>query len=605
MRRCFTFLSVLVAVFVSSAVLAYTAKPIPCGNKPSGERLFAAALARFNHRMFADAYNKYGVHNTKWDADTRKFFEAYAAITAGAGNPAEYADLIKDGKALMQAGCSDPLLITCVGILMCRSNQWMDADPVLEKATVAFQSNKTYPKYCAALAPKYLLIARQKTKDTNPGSFEKWKKLAALWIAQSQTDGSFLPGEMRLRFECARTATAVPGLLEATCAVMKKQPKMDQYFLKVLSAQCEVDAAWKSRGSGWAYTVSATGWKGFEQHLAVARKLLMEAWKLHPEYPQAPTAMILLAQTGAAGPGETPRMWFDRAVAACWDYSEAYSGLEYALLPRWTGSVEEMYAFGAECARTKRYDSGVPSNLVTELVQIEKELNGKKDYWTSEKTANLLNTMLDGYEKKGDDNARAQARSYRAALAWYTGKEDDAKRLLKDLGDKVDDSCFVNATGVPYRIAKISLETGKRMWEPVKWSENGHYYQICRPAACLTYSEAKALAQSMAYAGYKGHLATPTSIQEFAFIGCVPHTSGYYWAGAARPRAKEDGWEWVTSEPWSFTAFPMSTWTIPGKADIALTLWSGSGSVAEDCNDFSWIPGDQDCYLEGLIVEYE
>jgi hypothetical protein len=609
MRRCSAFLttmSVLVStIALCSVALAYTAKPIPAGTKPPFEKIRQQALEKFNQRVFVEAYRKVGIHDPKWDADAAKFLEGVVESASGPGKPQSPPDLIKAGKQLVDSGCKDPLVATCLGILMCRAGKYDAADPILETAAEAFEVDKAYPRYCAGLAPKYLLVCRKQTGDTNPGSCEKWVKLTAKWMAKSQVDGSFVPGEMRLRISCIEGADVFDGLQRAVCEAIRKEPGVDPYLAKVALGLNEIVAAWDSRGSDWGYMVSAQGWKGFGQHLGIARKALAEAWKLHPEYPQAPTLMITLAMAGEAGPGETPRLWFDRAVAAEWDHPGAYARLENALLPRWGGSVQQMYAFGAECARTKRFDSGVPENLVTQLKQIEVELGGNKEYWQTEKTTNLLNMVFDGYEQTGDDASRLRSKSERAAISWYAGREDEAKKLLKELGDKLDTTSFDAVTGVPYQVARISLENGMRMWEPVKWNANGHYYQICRPANRIKWDDAKSAAASMAYAGFQGHLATSTSKEEDWFISSIPHTAGYYWIGASRPRDKEDGWQWITGEPWSYTVFHQAAPPDGGKSSIGLVLWSASGSVAKNCNDFFWMPCDQERYPEGFIVEYE
>lgn len=604
MRRCFAFLSALTVVLASSTALAYTAKPIPCGNKPASGKAAQATLVKFNRRMFIDAYRKYGAHNPKWDSNADKFFEHYVAATAP-NKPEMYNDLMKEGQAVMTSGCSDPLLATCVGILMTFSNQTSAADPILQKAIDGFKARKAYPGYCASLAPKYLLIGRKQTgSNMNSRSCEVWRQLAAQWMAESQSDGSFLPDEMKLRFECINSAWAVDGMSKALCQAMKKQPGVDPYVLKVVTGMREIEAAWECRGSDWGYTVTSQGWKGFSYHLDLARKALTLAWKSHPEYPQAPTLMITVAMAGEADPGETPRMWFDRAVAAEWDHAAAYITLENAILPRWGGSIEELYAFGAECARTKRFDSDVPWNLITELRQIDSEMGGK-EYYDKPKTIELLNMVFDGYEKSGNDTARAHSKSARAAIAWYTGKDDEAKQILKDLGDKVDGRAFSEATCVPYEVAKAALDSGMRMWEPVKWSENGHYYQICRPAANVRWEEAEAAANSKFYAGLKGHLVTCTSEKENAFVAGIPHTMGSYWIGATRPRDKANGWEWVSSEPWSYGPVNSHPQAEAGKSALALFLWSPYGSGDTSGQDFAWWAYDKEQCCQGYVVEYE
>ena len=51
------------------------------------------------------------------------------------------------------------------------------------------------------------------------------------------------------------------------------------------------------------------------------------------------------------------RLWFDRAVAARFDYREAYMKYMYGLYPRWHGDRQALYDFAIECSENGRLDS--------------------------------------------------------------------------------------------------------------------------------------------------------------------------------------------------------------------------------------------------------
>ena len=60
-------------------------------------------------------------------------------------------------------------------------------------------------------------------------------------------------------------------------------------------------------------------------------------------------------------PGETPRLWFDRAVAARLDWMGAYTFMITSLRSRWGGQEGRApLAFARECAATRRFDTEVP-----------------------------------------------------------------------------------------------------------------------------------------------------------------------------------------------------------------------------------------------------
>jgi len=86
----------------------------------------------------------------------------------------------------------------------------------------------------------------------------------------------------------------------------------------------------------------------FFSELNLARDHLKHAWELEPKYPEPATAMITVAM-GDPRPDETPRTWFDRAIASQIDYYSAYDSYSYSLTPKWGGSDERRFNFAVEC----------------------------------------------------------------------------------------------------------------------------------------------------------------------------------------------------------------------------------------------------------------
>ena len=90
-------------------------------------------------------------------------------------------------------------------------------------------------------------------------------------------------------------------------------------------------------------------------------------------------------------------------------------------------------------------------------------------------------------------------------------------------------------------------------------AENGHYYTIIKLSTGITWSGANAKAMGMTYQSIKGHLATITSKQENDFILNLTRLDGRvftYWLGGYqqnKDKEPDDGWEWITHEPWIFT----------------------------------------------------
>lgn len=102
---------------------------------------------------------------------------------------------------------------------------------------------------------------------------------------------------------------------------------------------------------------------------------------------------------------------------------------------------------------------------------------------------------------------------------------------------------------------------------PVKWAENGHYYESIIDAPYMSWEEARDWASEQNYTDdsgqlYNGYLATITSAKESDFIATlplideVPYLLGGYQTpgtGETTQAEKQAEWHWVTGEAWSYT----------------------------------------------------
>lgn len=138
---------------------------------------------------------------------------------------------------------------------------------------------------------------------------------------------------------------------------------------------------------------------------------------------------------------------------------------------------------------------------------------------------------------------------------------------------------------------------------------NGHYYELVN-AASIEWSEARVAASEMTLGGplCSGHLATVTTQGENDFIVSA-FTAGALsnkWLGAFQDEANSstvnDGWQWVTGEPWSYTNWNSGEpsnhhYTIEGYEDAA-TFWSNSGNWNDAPSEWHYWNG-------GFVVEYD
>jgi tetratricopeptide (TPR) repeat protein len=260
---------------------------------------------------------------------------------------------------------------------------------------------------------------------------------------------------------------------EALLAALGGEGILTAWTAEMLKGEWHLHAGWEARGGGFANTVTREGWAGFHAHLSEAAKHFKKAHELNPEAPEAATRMIQVAMAGHAEEGEGERFWFDKAVAACFDWEPAYDSYSWALQPRWGGSNEAMLAFGRECKATGRYDTDVPYELFKIAVAVD--ANRKKDGAVWEREYGQLRVMLLTYADKNPGWA-LYSHTRLLVLGWRTGRWEDAHAALVALGKDQPVEELVEAIAgsrVPLQtiVAEVRAQSGKNGERVVKARE--------------------------------------------------------------------------------------------------------------------------------------
>lgn len=147
-------------------------------------------------------------------------------------------------------------------------------------------------------------------------------------------------------------------------------------------------------------------------------------------------------------------------------------------------------------------------------------------------------------------------------------------------------------------------------WSPAAGG-NGHWYEIVGTPGGIDWNTAFVNAH-----GAGGHLATITSSSENDFcFGLVdapqywqadssnanlgPCIGGYQTPGSAEPAG---GWNWVTGEPWSYTAWAAGQPDNAGSGENTLHFYHNPAPArAANWNDLT----DTAAVLPGYLIEYE
>lgn len=385
----------------------------------------------FRTRVWIAGYKRNADHASACDAESLEYLEAWVDANYGTERRTNRFPLREwDDRLASAVGCDDPLVLTLAGVSAAEARQAIER---LERALKNFPGSRhqAYAHFYAAVA----LADKLYEHSDRIGALDD---LAIAQLRTCFTDGSFQPGDAGEVADILingwgeaffrRNPTVVPTLVTAG-----KDPAW-QWLSLVLSGEHHIREAWAARGGGYVDSVTTEGWRKFSSELEEARRCLTRAWQLRPDLPLAPARMIYVA-LGQSSITQM-RLWFDRAVAAQFDYPRAWADMRWGLRPRWYGDWNSMRAFGMTALNTGRFDTDVPRILFDSISDLESEMElsprehlyGREDLWPH------LQRMYEGYLAATSQAAFHQGwRTSYAVVAHLAGKPEVARRQLEAL----------------------------------------------------------------------------------------------------------------------------------------------------------------------------
>jgi len=421
-----------VSPFEQMSAMEAASKPVVVSSNSLTATDVTKTDREFRIRQYLYAYKLRGQRNPECDALALGMISNWIAGNYDGEVDTNLPPLSDLGNRLANdTNCTDPLVLTVAAV---NSVELHEAVRRLERAVKEFQNSKHfgYPKFYATETLAEKLIYDQ--ADRLPVLDAKGLQ----YLQAAFADGSIRPEDQPeiadiLIFGWGRSffyRNAVP-----VYTMVQKQGNQFQWLALALQGESEINEAWKARGGGYVDTVSESGWKGFSNHLAIARKCYTQACELNTNSPLAPDRMIYVS-LGDAGIGEM-RKWFDRTVAAQIDYADAWSQMRWGLRPRWYGDTDSMLAFGVTALNTRRFDTDVPRKYFDSLSDLESEFKlapGKHIYnrpnvWPD------LKSLYEGYITFPTQTgwSRDGWQSAYASVAYLAGKYDVAREQLQRL----------------------------------------------------------------------------------------------------------------------------------------------------------------------------
>lgn len=355
-------------------------------------------------------------------------------------------------------GFEDPLVLTAIGASCSETHE---ASRRYERAWTGFKDPK-HSKYRAY--PRFFLDVQLASRVENDRQrLEALGSDALDKLQQALGDSSIGPDDQAEMAEILLNgwgSTFFYHYQPRICEIARGGGKSCQWLSLLLDGQYQINEAWRSRGGGYANTVTEQGWTGFREHLASARKSLTKAWHLRPDLPQAPARMIYVA-LGDSGVEEM-RLWFDRALDAQIDYPDAWIQMRWGLRPRWYGNLEAMLALGVTAVKTRRFDTDVPRKIMDSVSDVASEsqlapgehIYGRSDIWPylQQMYEGYIGAITNAYERDGWRGAYA-------VVAYFAGKYDVSRTQLETLDWKPHP---VNLTGWGCDLSLLPLEVAAR-----------------------------------------------------------------------------------------------------------------------------------------------
>ena len=414
-------------------------QPLPCGPDAYTDKQYRQLHLDFHRKRGALAYRQFGNHHAAWDSMAADFLEQKAHQWAALEPIPDGDKLLALAQRVAASGCDDPLALTYVGSTLLDSGDTKAAEACFQRAYDGFKNSK-YPVYCQTSAIFGLAALKGQLGATIEAPNLVWREQAISTMISAAKAEYFDKGEQRIFWESILQPVMEKDLRRSQAVIIntiKARPETDPWLFRMAWGKHNNDYAWLQRGTGWASSVKPEAMKEFGKAENDAGGNWEKAYALHPEYPEAATELISVAN--ATGNGN-PRVWFDRAVAAQFDWRPAYYAMVNALLPRWGGSHQAMLAFAKECLDTERFDTPVPV-MYQEIVQTISEKDRDATIWNDPAVWANLQTYYEGelaYVTQHAPETVKELRTIYFISAWRSGHQDIARQQLEAMGGDVD-----------------------------------------------------------------------------------------------------------------------------------------------------------------------
>ncbi|HCO22894.1 MAG TPA: hypothetical protein DIT97_07505 [Gimesia maris] len=441
------------------------------------ENQFQQDRAEWYQNLFLTEYEQHGDREPRWDEAARAFLKeagrrASIARYREFRSPKFYPDqlddqLAKQGLQVLDLGCNDPLVISLLIEALGRQKMFTELTASAQK----LQELYTPDRYSEIARFQILKILVRYGKGTD------FREEMSHSFRKAIQDRQLTSLERRIYLHEGQIMLAPVH-----------QSKLGQFIIS-LEQQADADPWLKNMILGTFYYELGLDegmlryfWPAYTKvnqsnplnvnsvimgHLRKSYRLYLQAYQIAPELPETPLKLfrmsfrqnlqLKISKDLPNGKGEpdrlspaSPRYWFDRAIAAQFDFRPMYRQYRVALIPppiiyeNWE-RFQPALQFGVECLNTERFDTQVPFGFQDAVQAIiahseysrgpagprSREVYGFKDILPQ------MKRMVEGYASHFNAEQKDYYASLLAGINWIQGNQKIAKTQFAALGSRL------------------------------------------------------------------------------------------------------------------------------------------------------------------------
>ncbi|WP_254510073.1 SHD1 domain-containing protein [Anatilimnocola floriformis] len=171
---------------------------------------------------------------------------------------------------------------------------------------------------------------------------DRIEKMAAVLEKEKGEFAGTMGGESKLKFMVNYLLTAQP------LRYIKGHPPLVEWNKRAAETrlgryhrlELAIGAAWRSRGGGFANTVTPEGWKGFHEKLAEAEEIV-ESFAKEATIPPIAYPLIFDVAKGQQWDEDRVKKIVERMLKECPENHPAHASYSETLMPRWGGEIDD------------------------------------------------------------------------------------------------------------------------------------------------------------------------------------------------------------------------------------------------------------------------